>query len=224
MVLGAPCGRFAKQDDVSQICGVLSLHAGVCRAEAQDELVAAGFPKDSIALAPADVSVAQDMVNAAALAAEKFGTVHALVNSAGVTSPKEFDDVSAAEFEHVYKINVLGTRNAVAGCLPYLKKNGGGRIMLVRIWRCCCCFGCWVCTCVCVVQVSSVAGQLGIFGYSAYAPTKFALMGLAQCLQMELRRHNIYVSLLFPPDTDTPMLREENKIKPKETLKISEVQ
>jgi short-subunit dehydrogenase len=70
-------------------------------------------------------------------------------------------------------------------------------------------------------QVSSVAGQVGVFGYTAYSASKFALTGFAQCLQMELKRDNVYVSLLFPPDTDTPMFVEENKIKPAETKEIS---
>ena len=38
-----------------------------------------------------------------------------------------------------------------------------------------------------VVFVSSMAGQLGLFGYTAYSPSKFALRGLAESLQMEVR-------------------------------------
>lgn len=81
-----------------------------------------------------------------------------------------------------------------------------------------------VCDCVCMhAQVSSVAGQCGIFGYSAYSASKFALTGFAQCLQMEVKRYGVAVSLVFPPDTDTPMFHEENKIKPPETAEISKV-
>jgi 3-dehydrosphinganine reductase len=48
-----------------------------------------------------------------------------------------------------------------------------------------------------IVLVSSQAGQLGVFGYSAYSPTKFALRGLAECLQMEVHtlRNGYYVLL-----------------------------
>ncbi|KAL8621700.1 hypothetical protein ACOMHN_024671 [Nucella lapillus] len=66
-----------------------------------------------------------------------------------------------------------------------------------------------------------MAGQLGLFGYTAYS-SKFALRGLAESLQMELKPHNIQVTLAFPPDTDTPGYAEEQKSKPKETRLLSE--
>jgi 3-dehydrosphinganine reductase len=61
-----------------------------------------------------------------------------------------------------------------------------------------------------IVFVSSQAGQLGVFGYSAYSSSKFALRGFAEVLQMELKPYNILVTLSFPPDTDTPGLATEN--------------
>lgn len=81
-----------------------------------------------------------------------------------------------------------------------MKLNGGGR----------------------VVFVSSQAGQIGVFGFSAYSPSKFALTGLAQVLRMELKPHGIFVSVAYPPDTNTPGFEEENKSKPEETRLISE--
>lgn len=73
-----------------------------------------------------------------------------------------------------------------------------------------------------VVFVSSQAGQIGLFGYTAYSASKFALRGLAEALQMEVKPYNIYVTVTYPPDTDTPCLTEENKTKPLETKLISE--
>lgn len=97
-----------------------------------------------------------------------------------------------------------------------------------------------------ILFVSSQAGQIGLFGYTAYSPSKFALRGLAESLQMEVSRsafpvlyvgrrgnggreepavkgagvsllqikpYNIYVTVAYPPDTDTPGLAEENKTK-----------
>ena len=46
-----------------------------------------------------------------------------------------------------------------------------------------------------VVLVSSMAGQIGVFGYSAYSPSKFALRGLAEVLQMEVRSVCVCVCL-----------------------------
>ena len=60
------------------------------------------------------------------------------------------------------------------------------------------------------------AGQIGIFGYTAYSASKFALRGFSEALQMELRPHNIYLHVAYPPDTDTPGYKEEMAVgKPK---------
>ncbi|OBS65806.1 hypothetical protein A6R68_05654, partial [Neotoma lepida] len=66
-----------------------------------------------------------------------------------------------------------------------------------------------------IVFVSSQAGQLGLFGFTAYSSSKFAIRGLAEALQMEVKPYNVYVTVAYPPDTDTPGLAEENKTKVK---------
>jgi 3-dehydrosphinganine reductase len=62
---------------------------------------------------------------------------------------------------------------------------------------------------------------IGFIGYSAYAPTKWALRGFADSIRNELLRHNIQVSMAYPPDTKTPGYAEELKIRPKELNVIS---
>ena len=172
---------------------------------ARADLVRLGYSEDHILTYPADVSKEDSINTAAAATFKRFGAIHAVVNSAGISLPKEFETTTAEQFENVLRINVVGSRNAVAACLPYIRRstgdgaNGNGRVVLV----------------------SSMAGQTGIFGYTAYSASKFALTGFAQALQMELVRYGIQITLVFPPDTDTPMLAEENKIKPPETAAIS---
>ena len=51
--------------------------------------------------------------------------------------------------------------------------------------------------------------QVALNGYSAYSSSKFALGGLAEGLQMEVKPYNILISVSFPPDTDTPQLQGE---------------
>ena len=46
--------------------------------------------------------------------------------------------------------------------------------------------------------------QVAIHGYTAYGASKWALRGLAEALQMEVKPFGIYVSVSYPPDTDTP--------------------
>ena len=94
-------------------------------------LVAAKCAAANILTHAADVSSAEGMMGAAAATAAKFGGLDALVNSAGISLPKEFEATTAQEFENVLRVNVVGTRNAVAAALPHLKKSGNGRIVLV---------------------------------------------------------------------------------------------
>jgi len=71
------------------------------------------------------------------------------------------------------------------------------------------------------VFLSSQAGQTGVYGYTGYSASKFALRGLAETLQMEVKHLNIGITVAFPPDTETPGFAEENLIKPLETKLIS---
>jgi len=73
-----------------------------------------------------------------------------------------------------------------------------------------------------LIFMSSGAAFFGIYGYSAYAPSKFAMRALAEVLRLELKPRGILVSLVYPPDTDTPMLEAEKRTKPLATQKITE--
>ncbi|XP_077240662.1 3-dehydrosphinganine reductase TSC10A-like isoform X2 [Tasmannia lanceolata] len=72
-----------------------------------------------------------------------------------------------------------------------------------------------------IALMSSQAGQVGIYGYTAYSASKFGLRGLGEALQQEVVADNIRVSLIFPPDTETPAFLEENKIRPELTKIIA---
>jgi len=51
---------------------------------------------------------------------------------------------------------------------------------------------------------------MGFTGYAAYAPSKYAVRGLAECLRNELQGTGVKVSIGFPPDTKTPGFDIEN--------------
>ena len=128
-----------------------------------------------------------DVEKAINMAVERQGPVDVLVNSAGLGTSATFEDTEPEEFERLMKINYLGSVYPTKCVVASMKERQKGRI----------------------VFVSSQAGQAGIYGFSAYSPTKFALHGLAQVLQMELLPYNVYVSVSCPPDTDTPGFRKE---------------
>lgn len=72
-----------------------------------------------------------------------------------------------------------------------------------------------------IVAVSSGAALMGVYGYTAYGPSKFAVRGLLEALRAELKPHGVHVACVFPPDVDTPQLADENLYKPAETFAIS---
>uniref|UniRef100_A0A672HI97 3-dehydrosphinganine reductase n=1 Tax=Salarias fasciatus TaxID=181472 RepID=A0A672HI97_SALFA len=133
-------------------------------------------------------------------AQEKLGPVDMLVNCAGTSMSGKFEEVEVDRFKKLMEVNYLGSVYPTRAVITTMKERRMGRIMFV----------------------SSQAGQIGLFGYTAYSPSKFALRGLAESLQMEIKPYNIYVTVAYPPDTDTPGLAEENKTKPLETRLISE--
>ncbi|XP_064599033.1 3-ketodihydrosphingosine reductase-like isoform X2 [Liolophura sinensis] len=133
-------------------------------------------------------------------AEQNLGPVQMLINCVGTSISGVFEEIPLTEFKRMLDINYMGSVHATRAVVPSMKSQQHGRI----------------------VFVSSQAGQLGLFGYTAYSASKFALRGLAEALHMELKPHNIYVSLAFPPDTDTPGFAEEQISKPEETRLISE--
>lgn len=123
-----------------------------------------------------------------------------LICCAGTSEAKLFEDHTLSDFTHLIDLNFYGTLLPIQAVVRNMKKQKRGRIAVV----------------------SSVAGQLGVFGFSAYSSSKFALNGLCQVLSSELRPHGIGVTISFPPDMDTPGYQEEMKRdKPWECHEIS---
>ncbi|XP_061197886.1 3-ketodihydrosphingosine reductase-like isoform X2 [Saccostrea echinata] len=148
-----------------------------------------------------DITKDADKVKKAVSKAEKdLGPITILINNAGSAIAGRFEETSIEQFQRMIDLNFLGSVNVTKAAIKGMKENNEGRI----------------------VFISSQAGQVGVFGYTAYSASKFALRGFAESLQMEVKPYNIYITMAFPPDTDTPGLAEENKSKPKETLLISD--
>jgi 3-dehydrosphinganine reductase len=156
-------------------------------------------PSQSIAWRQLDVAD-HDQVAATmqALVAEG-GAPDVLINCAGYASPRPFEEITYAQFTEIMLVNLHGSWNTVQVLLPHMKKKGRGYI----------------------VNTSSVAGLIGVFGYTDYCAAKFALIGFSEALRGELKPHGIKVSVLCPPDTDTPGLESENLTKPAETRAIA---
>ncbi|MFH1136166.1 MAG: SDR family oxidoreductase [Pseudomonadota bacterium] len=145
-----------------------------------------------------DASDIRNVREVMAEAVQAFGPPDVLVNCAGRALPHYFEDITHEQFDETMKINLYSAWNTISVLLPDLKRTRG-----------------------CVVNVSSIAGFIGVFGYTDYSASKFAVIGFSESLRAELRKHGVQVAVLCPPDTDTPAFELENRTKPEETKAIS---
>jgi 3-dehydrosphinganine reductase len=147
----------------------------------------------------ADVTDAQQVFRAIAEVEERLGTPDLVINSAGVAHPGYFQDLDLEIFRWMMEVNYFGTVHVVKAVLPGMLARRSGHI----------------------VNISSMAGVIGLFGYTAYGASKYAVRGFSDALRAELKPLGIHVSIVFPPDTDTPQLAYDNRFKPAETKALS---
>ncbi|MCP4118026.1 MAG: SDR family oxidoreductase [Desulfobacteraceae bacterium] len=141
-----------------------------------------------------DVSDHRDVYGKMQQAVMEFGAPDILINSAGINKYADhFENISNEMFNEVMNINVNGVRNVTHALLPAMKEKKGH-----------------------VVILSSAAALFGMFGYTAYATSKAALMGFAESLRYELKPLGMPVTVLCPPEVDTPMNLDEVETLPKE--------
>jgi 3-dehydrosphinganine reductase len=143
----------------------------------------------SVNVFPCDVGSRPDVEKIIHKIGREHGGIHTLINNAGMVVSDLFERLTSEELEQVMRVNYWGAVYALKAAWPYLQKARQGHIGFV----------------------ASVAGYLGLIGYSAYAPSKFAMTGLAECLRREAADCGIGTTIVFPPDTDTPMLQYERE-------------
>lgn len=131
---------------------------------------------------------------------KELGVPDLLFNCAGVTEEGYAQDIPLEQYRQMMDINYFGTVHMVKAVLPGMLQRGSGHI----------------------VNISSVVGYVGAPGYAAYGPSKAAIRGLSDVLRVEAKPRGVKVSVVFPPDTDTPQLAYEKSHKPAEMLQFQE--
>jgi short-subunit dehydrogenase len=130
-----------------------------------------------------DVTRRDDVAPAFARIAAELGGIDLAVLNAGVWHPMRASAYDAGRVADSVAVNYLGIANALEPLIPHMMANGRGQLALV----------------------GSVAGYRGLPLAAAYAPTKAAVISLAEVLRLELARHGIVVSLVNPGFVETPM-------------------
>jgi 3-dehydrosphinganine reductase len=156
-------------------------------------------PDQRIISAAADVSKFDALSIVVTKLLTNHGVPDIVINSAGVAHPGNFSTLDLGIFHWMMDVNYFGTVNILKLIVPPMQKRRSGII----------------------VNISSMAGFLGVYGYTAYSASKFAVSGFTDALRSELKPYSVQVSIAFPPDTDTPQLEYESEFKPFITKEIA---
>jgi len=162
-------------------------------------LRAAPPPLASLHLEAADVSRREEAEAAIARCVTAHGPCDLLITSAGIARPGYFHEMPIEVFERHMQVNYFGTLYCIRAVVPSMMTRRRGTI----------------------AAISSTAGLISVFGYTAYGPSKFAVRGLCDVLRIELKPHGIHVACIYPSDVDTPQLAGEEPYKPAETRRIA---
>ncbi|SDJ40370.1 3-oxoacyl-[acyl-carrier-protein] reductase [Halovenus aranensis] len=117
---------------------------------------------------------------------EEFGQVDVLVNNAGITVDKKFENMEREDWERVIDVNLGGVYNCTKACFEDLREAENGRL----------------------INISSVVGQQGNYGQANYATTKSGLFGFTRTIALELAHHNSTANCVAPGFVKTDMLAE----------------
>ena len=145
-------------------------------------------PGTRVAVQAVDVCDEQAISGVMQQIAQQGQGIDMLINSAGILREGYFEKAPLADFREVMEINYFGLLNATRAALPYLEQSRGR-----------------------LVNIASMAGLTGAFGYTAYCASKHALVGLSEALRYELQPKGIRVHLVCPGEFDSPMVDELDK-------------
>ncbi len=129
----------------------------------------------------ADVASAEDNVKTVEFATEKMGGIDVLINNAAVAYGAAIGEIDMEKLRAQYDVNMFGLIDLTNRVVPAMKRQGSGDI----------------------VNIASTSGLKGHANGTAYSGSKWALRGITQCWQAELRPHDIRVMCVCPSEVQT---------------------
>lgn len=142
--------------------------------------------EEAISLHHVDVANRERMTEFAAEVLAHHRQVDLLINNAGISfTPTLFDDFSPEQFEKLLNINMWGVYNGTYAFLPHLRTRPEASI----------------------VNVASLAGLVGLYGYTPYSMSKFAVRGLSEALQSELVGSTVSLTIVYPGGIKTDLIK-----------------
>jgi len=129
----------------------------------------------------ADVTSVDDMERFVSAAVDRFGRLDVIVCNAGFGIAGTIDDISPDQMRKLVDINYMGTFYAARAALRVFRRQHHGHVVII----------------------SSIVGKRGVPYMGAYAATKFAQVGMAECLRAEVAGSPIHVSVVYPVSTES---------------------
>ncbi len=129
----------------------------------------------------ADVSVDEDNARVVAACVKRMGGIDVLINNAGVGYSAEVGSIDMSSMRSLFGTNVFGMVDLTNRVAPLMKAQGSGDI----------------------VNIASTSGTKGAKGATVYAGSKWAVRGISQCWQAELRPFGIRVMCILPSEVQT---------------------
>ena len=136
--------------------------------------------------AQADVSEFDDVVGMYEEVESAFGGIDVLVNNAGITVDKKFENMTRGDWDAVIDVNLGGVFNCTKAFYEDIRESDHGRL----------------------VNISSVVGQQGNYGQANYAATKSGLFGFTRTIALELASSGSTANCVAPGFVATDMLDE----------------
>ena len=140
----------------------------------------------------ADVAVADDNRRTVDACIEQMGGIDILVNNAGVGYVGELGSIEMDLMRALFDINVFGLVDLTNRVAPMLKAQQRGAI----------------------INIASTSGMKGAAGGTVYAASKWAVRGISQCWQAELRPHGVHVTCVCPSEVQTNWMGKTGRNNP----------
>lgn len=152
--------------------------------------------RDGVTFLDLDVASDESVTTAVQRVIERFGRLDVLINNAGIGSAGAAEEISVAQAQSVFDINVFGLIRMTKAVLPHMRAQERGRI----------------------INVSSVLGFIPAPYMAVYAASKHAVEGYSESLDHEVREHGVRVLLVEPAYTMTGF--EANMVQPDTPLQV----
>ena len=144
-----------------------------------------------VLVVPTDVTKEDQVDRLVKSAHSAFGRIDVLVNNAGFGIFSKVAEMKTDDFQSMFDVNIRGVFFCTRAVLPCMTRQKDGVI----------------------VNIASLAGRNALVGGAGYCATKWALIGFARSLMLEVREHNIRVITICPGSVDTSFGRDEGRKK-----------